>query len=77
MPGIIHFAFKNHFDMIEITRLEPYGASFIYLHALGGIKEIDCVSGHYFWRWLEEWQWSRIIARYKISPAQIEKLKGA
>lgn len=77
MPGEIHPIFKNHFDVIEIARLEPYGASFIYLHALGGIKEVNCVYGHYFWRWLDEWQWSRIIAQYKISPIQIEKLKGA
>ena len=75
MQGLINPIFKNQFDVIEIARLEPYGGSFIYLHALGSIKEVDCVHGHYFWRWLEEWQWPEIIAWYKIAPAQILKIE--
>ena len=67
LQGIINPIFKNQFDVIEIARLEPYGGSFIYLHALGGIKEVDCVHGHYFWRWLEEWQWPEIIVKYKMT----------
>src|SRR3989338_10963650 len=67
LQGIINPIFKTQFDVIEIARLEPYGGSFIYLHALGGIKEVDYVYGHYFWRWLEEWQWPEIIVKYKMT----------
>ena len=73
IEGIINPIFKNQFDTIEIARLEPYGGAFIYIHALGGLKEVDRVNGHYFWRWLEEWQWPEIIVKYKITLQESER----
>ena len=79
MQGLINPIFQNQFDVIEIARLEPYGGSFIYLHALGGLQEYDYnfngCAGRHRWRWLEEWQWPEIIAWYKIAPAQILKIE--
>lgn len=76
MAGTIHLIFKNQFDRIEIARLYPYGGSFIYLHALGGLQEYDYNSdgcaGRHFWRWLEEWQWPKVITQYKMTAQSIK-----
>lgn len=72
--GTIHPLFKSRFDCVEVARFKPYGAAFIYVYPSGGIKECDRIHGHYFWRWLEERQLPEIIERYKIAPAQIEKI---